>query len=149
LAPVGASLLDPVQFAKEAGDPPTFALGDSKWTLADGKMVSGTTYAALTANAPIPDLRGLFLRGKNNKRSDGRENPDGDLALGQFQNDQFQDHVHQFNRGGDGGSETTYALTGTRNTGDPRGETNYITSGQHGTETRPRSATVNYYIRIN
>ena len=121
------SLLDPVQFAKEAGDPPTFDLSQSKWTLADGKIVSGTTYAALSANSPIPDLRGLFLRGKNNKRGDGHENPEGELALGQFQDDKFQEHMHDFNRGGQGGTEKLYAAPADRNTGLDRGQTN-ITS---------------------
>jgi hypothetical protein len=150
--PVGSiipSLLNVSEFAKEAGDPSTFDLSASKWTLADGKSVPGTHYAELTGNAPLPDLRGVFLRGKNNGRTDGRGNSQ-ELNLGDFQDDQFQDHVHEYNRGGvtQGGSEL-YAMPGNTNGGVPRAPTNYIIQGKHGDETRPRNVTVNYYVRIN
>lgn len=42
----------------------------------------------------IPDLRGMFLRSKNNGRADGNQNPDGDLALGVVQQDAFKSHTH-------------------------------------------------------
>lgn len=48
--PVGtiiASLLQPSEFAKEVGDPETFDLKSSKWTLADSEPISGTRWAAL------------------------------------------------------------------------------------------------------
>lgn len=150
--PVGSiipSMLNVSEFAKEAGDPPTFDLGTSKWTLADGKSVSGTHYAELTGNAPLPDLRGVFLRGKNNGRQDNRGNPD-ELSLGDFQDDQFQDHVHEYNRGGNTRDGTElYAFPANTNGGIARAPTNYITQGKHGSETRPRNVTVNYYIRVN
>lgn len=50
--PVGtvvASLLTEVEFAKEVKDPDNFDLAKSKWTLADGKTVSGTKWASLRA----------------------------------------------------------------------------------------------------
>lgn len=151
--PVGSivpSLLAPGQFAKEAGDPPTFDLRQSKWTLADDKgRVPGTRYAELTGNAAIPDLRGLFLRGKNNGRSDGHQNPQGDLDLGQYQDDQFQDHTHEFNRSHVLSGSELYASAAGQNDGTPRAPTNYIIAGKHGEETRPRNASVNYFIRIN
>src|SRR5258706_15063259 len=34
-----------------------------KWILADGRDVTGTEYARKTGARPIPDLRGMFLRG--------------------------------------------------------------------------------------
>jgi hypothetical protein len=150
--PVGsivASLLPEDQFAKEVGDPPTFDLNKSKWTLANGKPVSGTRYAELTKNAPVADLRGVFLRGKNNGRADGRGNPQ-ELTLGDFQDDQLQDHVHEYNRGANTPSGTElYALPANTNAGTPRAPTNFIIQGKHGDETRPRNVTVNYYVRIN
>jgi hypothetical protein len=150
--PIGSivpSLLTPVQFAKEAGDPPTFDLIKSKWTLADDKgKVPGTRYAELTENSAIPDVRGTFLRGKNNGRRDGRENPEN-KELGEFQDDQFQDHVHEYNRGGGGVGANLFAAPATNNDNTPRAPTVTITEGKHGTETRPRNVTVNYYIRIN
>ena len=150
--PVGSiipSSLNPVEFAREAGDPSTFDLNKSKWTLADGKSVSGTHYAELSGNAPVPDLRGVFLRGKNNGRADGHGNPQ-ELNLGDFQDDQFQDHVHEINRGGNTANGTeVYAFPANTNSGIAREPTNYITQGKHGDETRPRNITVNYYVRIN
>jgi hypothetical protein len=150
--PVGsivASMLTESQFAQEVGDPPNFNLGTSKWTLADGKPVPGTRYAALRQNEPVPDLRGIFLRGKNHGRNDGKGNSQ-EANLGDFQDDQFEDHVHEINRGGTEGShDGEYALPAYHNTGVPREPTNYIVSGKHGNETRPRNVTVNYYIRIN
>lgn len=152
LIPVGSivpSLLEPAAFAKEAGDQPTFDLTKSRWTLADGKPVPGTRYAELTGNAPVPDLRGIFLRGKNNGRADGRQNPQ-ELNLGQYQDDQFQDHIHEYNRGGNTpNGQELYALPANTNGNIQRAPTNYIITGKHGDETRPRNVTVNYYIRIN
>lgn len=150
--PVGtiiSSVLDQTEFAKQAGDPATFDLITSKWTLADGKLVSGSHYAEVRANAPVPDLRGVFLRGKNNGRPDGRGNPQ-ELGLGEYQDDQFQDHVHQYNRGGNvqNGTEL-YAFPANANGGIERAPTNFIIQGKHGDETRPRNVTVNYYVRIN
>jgi hypothetical protein len=49
------------------------------WILADGRDVTGSKYATVTGNTTVPDMRGQFLRGKNNGRLDGEENPDGDL----------------------------------------------------------------------
>lgn len=45
------------------------------WILADGRSVTGSRYASLTGSASVPDLRGVVLRGKNNGRNDGKENP--------------------------------------------------------------------------
>lgn len=64
------------------------ALNGASWILADGRSVDGSSYAVMTGQTSVPDLRGMVLRGKNNGRSDGRENPSvvlkGDLTLGSF-----------------------------------------------------------------
>lgn len=64
------------------------------WVLADGRNVSGTRYHAITGLTTIPDLRGMFLRAKNNGRSDGNQNPDGDVAIGLYQADDNLSHDH-------------------------------------------------------
>ena len=77
-APLGAilhSILDEAAFQAEQG---------SGWILCDGRDVTGSRYETVTGNANIPDLRGRFLRGKNNGRVAGA-NPDGELNLGQEQ----------------------------------------------------------------
>lgn len=77
--PIGAfvqSMLTEAQFQ---------ALNGTSWILADGRSIAGTKYAEITGLTNAPDARGLVLRSKNNGRSDGNQNPDGDLALGALQ----------------------------------------------------------------
>jgi len=45
----------------------------------------------------IPDLRGIFLRSKNNGRADANQNPSGELILGAIQQDSFKEHNHTIN----------------------------------------------------
>jgi hypothetical protein len=155
--PVGSivpSMLRATEFFQVAGESGC-ELPNCKWTLADGKAVPKTRYATLTDNKPVPDLRGIFLRGKSNGRSDGKGNINDssgkveDLDLGGYQEDMLQDHIHDFNRGGQGKYDGDYSQWVTENAGQPREQTYSITSGKHGAETRPRSVTVNYFIRIN
>lgn len=90
IQPVGSiihSMLTEAQFQTEIGNvSPPFL-----WILADGRSVLGSTYNTVTGNANAPDLRGTFLRGKD----DGRGlNPDGDLTLGTYTADKFASHTH-------------------------------------------------------
>jgi hypothetical protein len=150
--PVGtivASLLQPSEFAKEVGDPETFDLEGSRWTLADGKSVSGTRWAALRGDAAVPNLCGVFLRGKNNrKRPDVKE-----VELGQFSLDTVGPHNHNvrfFDPSGvgpgasilwDGGKRFTVK----ENTDFVQG----IVTNDPLPETSPKNVTVNYFIKIN
>ena len=52
------------------------------WKLCNGQSCAGTAYNTLTGNATVPDFRARFLRGKNNGRSDGKEDPSGEHPLG-------------------------------------------------------------------
>jgi hypothetical protein len=152
--PIGsvvASLLTKEQFAEAAGDPPAFDVKKSKWKLADGSSVAGSRYSQIFQIAAFPDLRGLFLRAKNESRSDGKGNPDGEKGLGEFEMDQLQDHEHEFNRGS-AGDDSGYVMTGSKSTPASQANTNFIVANgavHHGAETRPRNATVNYYVRVN
>ena len=138
------SMLTEEQFIAENG---------AGWVLADGRDVTGSKYDTLILGGlggNIPDMRGQFLRGKNNGRLDGNENPDGDLALGTLQVDAFQGHEHnQIYTSGANGS------TSPGSSRDPiTGPTTGIVSdGINGTprvaeETRSRNITVNIFIKI-
>lgn len=84
------------------------AANGTNWVLADGRDVTGSVYASTTGGTNIPDLRGVVLRGKNNGRSDGFQNPVGDSTLGTYQGDQFLSHDHG---GGAHTHSTQYAIT--------------------------------------
>jgi hypothetical protein len=155
--PVGSivpSMLNENQFKAQVGDPSTFSSSSSKWTLADGRAISGSTYSTVTSQSTAPDLRGMFLRGLNAGRSDGNQDPDGgSRTIGNYQADQVKSHNH--NNGNydrlvisngvntaSGGLDPTPAPE--FNLWDSR---NILPAG--GAESRPRNIAVNYYIRIN
>lgn len=151
------------------------AINGTSWVLAAGQSVAGSVYATVTGNAAAPDLRGMTLRGKNNGRADGSQDPGGERNLGDFQNHAFQTHGHsatssdsghshrEFGRysGAVGGTYglTAFAAAGTPlvDSGDNTGNSNAnITttvnapnSGNTDTETRMRNVAVNYFIKIN
>ena len=125
------------------------------WILADGRDVSGSSYETLTGNPNVPDARGQFLRGKNNTRADGQENPDGDVALGLQQTDAMQGHSHGIGNKG----SSTGGTSGYRNSGTPFTQPNQFTSSVYGDagdgtprtglETAPKNVTMNCFIKIN
>ena len=122
------------------------ALRDSSWILMDGRSVVGSGYETITGNTNIPDARGLVLRGKNNGRSDGKENPDGDVALGTFQDHEIVSHSHQkilAPQPAGAGNGTPQSSAGSETL---RPTSNNATGGN---ETRMRNTTVNFFIKIN
>ncbi len=118
---------------------------------------------------PCPDARGVFLRCANYGRNNTIGNPGGDLAVGTYQNDEFQNHNHDLFIPGEcrkffisgprsacelkGGLQTTngfHAFFGDHgHSGVNRLELPKITSHKGGGETRPRCVIVNAYIKIN
>ena len=144
--PVGsiiASVLSPEKFAEAVGDPSTFDLLTSKWTLADDKgRVPGTKYAALTNNASIPDLRGVFLRGNAFGRFGIA------TTVGVYTPDKVGPHTHR----------VRFSPISIRNRDSEHnpgegalipGSSSHLTESNGGTETLPKNVVVNYYIRIN
>jgi hypothetical protein len=118
------------------------------WVLADGRSVAGSQYQVITGASTIPDLRGVFLRGRNDggsaagARNDGNQNPDGTLPLGTFQGDMFASHNH--------GSFAVSGLAGSYSyQAGPYPVNNTATTAAGGNETRPKNVTVNFFIRIN
>jgi hypothetical protein len=163
--PVGSvvpSLLAESQFQNEYGD---------GWVLADGRSVEGSRYETITGNKNLPDLRGMFIRGKNNERTDGEQNPAGDLLLGAYQsyatalpNKAFVTqsagaHNHStsiIRRGPEGSPASSMHIVPANRQIDPDIRWTTTTAGTHShtivggdAETRPRNVTVNFFIRIN
>lgn len=130
--PVGTivhSMLSTTQFASEYG---------ANWVLADGRSVTGSKYEQITGISSIPDMRGLFLRGKG-----ATFNPDGDLALGTFTDDKLRSHTHGAGAIDNGGTGIFQS-----GGGGSRNQT-LLTDATGGNETAPKSITVNIFIRIN
>jgi hypothetical protein len=148
--PVGmivSSMLTEVQFQ---------ILNGPAWILADGRNITGSVYQTVTGNSIVPDLRSMVLRGKNNGRVDGNENPDGDVSLGTFQNQGLGSHKHGSGIGSDGAHLDPYGFK----PGAPVGSFRYsgLTSGAKpmpwtetvgDNETRMRNISVNHFIKIN
>ncbi|UCF84712.1 MAG: hypothetical protein JSV50_03520, partial [Desulfobacteraceae bacterium] len=92
----------------------------------------------------LPDLRGLFLRGINKDRTDGREDPEGEREAGSYQEDELQTHNHRIGN--------TWADTDTKGYRYYMGHgafDNFLTHSTGGKKTRPKNAAVFWYIKVN
>jgi hypothetical protein len=127
----------------------------SGWILADGRSVVGTRYASLIGTS-VPDMRGQFLRGKNNNRTDENKNPDGEIALGVQTGDTMQGHWHaaiySSNRNVNETRDTRLSNTA-EDFIDLDSTRQPISDGVNGvprisSETRPKNVTVNIFIKI-
>ncbi len=120
-------------------------------------------YAAIgtawgTASTPashfkLPDLRGAFLRGTGSHGTSNMANG-SDFAgpsVGDFENDQMQGHVHQYQRVSSGGTDVTTSGTNTRANIliDSNSPSSDGTNGtpRTGDETRPFNAGILYCIK--
>lgn len=136
ILPVGTiihSMLTTTQFSAEYGD---------NWVLADGRSVAGTKYASVTGSSTIPDMRGTFLRCKDNGST---RNADGDLALGTYTDDKFETHTHTIISV----VGTSSGFIGHRYENVDSSQGNIPTNSTGGNETSPKSIIVNFFIRIN
>ena len=135
---VKQSILTEAQFSTEYGE---------GWVLMDGRDITGSDLATITGNTTLPDARGIFLRGKNNGRSDGSQNPDGDLAIGTTQADEVGGHDHPGVKHTPYGYDIYFSI-GNNQLGyaDNRDE---VTGTSGGNESRPTNITVNTFIKIN
>jgi hypothetical protein len=140
------------------------AVNGPGWILADGRNVAGSAWATLQGATTIPDARGQVLRGKNNGRSDGAQNPDGDSALGAYQSDTYASHKHgitlshEVNGGKDASGWPATDASGPvifHDEFQPSGassQTNGAGTPLHnsgGNETRMKNITVNHFIKVN
>jgi hypothetical protein len=167
--PVGTivySMLDQNTFQQQIG-------ADETWVLADGSDLAGqnTKYETVTHSSKLPNLLGVFVRGKNNARSDGFQNPDGELALGTLSRDRFAAHSHGGNTGtdspdhqhgfggypfgasygGDNGAQnlTVHPNGFYRTTDSTTTRHSHAINSEGGLDTAPKSVTLNPFIRIN
>lgn len=164
--PIGtivASVLDFHHFCLANNMEEDFA--KSSWLPCDGRNIPGESPYKSQGSSTTPDLRGVFLRGKNFMITDnsgagvpkeGQLSPDPQDA-GVFQDDAFQGHGHQrvlggqinANEAGSGGHKA-----GNTNWDKESGTiTEPVKLGSYGkvrvaTETRPNNVTVYYYIKV-
>ncbi len=152
--PVGtiiSSMLTYDQLCKQSGNEPAWHRLNF-WAPADGRNVQHSTYTAVTGNNFVPDLRGVFLRGKNQidatettPVSADRADPAGNRIAGSLQQDTLQKHSHDLmdqpivNRPGNfsfnNGTSYRGGIAATKESGDD--------------ETRPKNVAVYSYIKIN
>jgi microcystin-dependent protein len=159
LLPVGSvmhTMLTEAQWQTQMGNntPPYY------WVLADGRSVVGSLYNTITGLTNVPDLRSVFLRGKDNGRG---LNPNGELAVGTYTADKYGSHSHTITDPSHTHTTTaSYVNYGTgmgiqSNQGQQaqtRNTINSATTGitintSGGNETASKSVIVNIMIRIN
>lgn len=125
------------------------------WALLDGRNIAGKDLATLMGKTTLPDGRGMFLRGKQHSRNDGKGNPDGDLALGQIQDrrsnnlyqlqyDPYQANTSVISVPEDGSWSTFLTLASSGNNA-----ARPFRARNRGGESRPDNLTVNYFVKIH
>ena len=119
------------------------------WLMCDGSVIPDqtefTAIRELVGNN-TPDLRGMFLRGMNNGRTDGKQDPDGESrTLGGFQSDTFRKHSHNLFINANAGN--TWSIEHAGDYGGSSGSHLRITDYVGGSETRPKNVAVNYIIK--
>lgn len=139
------------------------SLHGASWVLMDGRSVAGSDLDTEFGVSTLPDARGVFLRGKNNGRSDGNQNPAGERAVGFLEGDQMQGHQHipstnsvnQAYQFASGSAQLyTYAWGSGASVNNAPNVGNPVTDAINGTprtglESRPKNITVNTFIKIN
>lgn len=138
-------------------EPSIFMKLNPGWILMDGgsSRISDSIYKKsilfLEYKIPLPDARGLFIRGMNEQRSKDTGDAAGDGSVGRYQNDTFKKHTHgvtysdlpfRFDASGMGIQSNSGAQTQTAKLKiqiSPTGEE----------ETRPRNIALFIYIKVN
>lgn len=142
------------------------------WSPADGRNCKGSKYASAVIPNNVPDLRGVFLRGRNifdeshtPGVSNSQKDPSGVRKAGSFQADELERHRHfQFTDGSRGllpGTNFGYPPAVALRKGqrpyhmvseESIREPNILPGGYAGSidgETRPKNIAVYRYIKIN
>jgi len=170
--PIGTivpSMLPPSRFAQIVGDsdPSVSDPRKSKWVLAEGQDVTASEYGKLLGGNRIyaPDLRGMFLRGMNENRNDGRQDPEQNRGAGDYQSDALREHGHSTSATGyrynvpdaqsDYPWDNKHKDLGYTSDGDadlvpaPVGPVIVNGSLKGAEETRPKNVAVFFYVKIN
>jgi len=158
-APVGtvvASFLSPEQFAGLTGEQLTDDPADRTWILADGREAAGSDYAKAANRKAVPDLRGMFIRGLNAGRADGKQDPGNVLKApaydrypGHYQADIVGRHGHDYAWYPEGEGMSRLPSTWYGKATEPKTDVFNPIIESRGVETRPRNVAVYYYIKIN
>ena len=109
-------------------------------------------YEKLLRVRNVPDLRGLFLRGLNAERADGKEGPDASMRIGgDYQQDMVGKHGHPLSpRIAILGERAAYGGLKESAVGADAANGTAVSAGDSpGVETRPRNSGVYWYMRIN
>jgi len=142
---VKTSMLTETEFQTASGDP--------TWVLADGRdldlipATADSLWKSLKGTPIIPDMRGMFLRGKNYARGDAYANPAGDQAISTQNQDHNKAHTHTYTYSPVTSHADLNFYSGTRDT-DTTATSGPDSSGA-GPESRPKNIIVNYFIKIN
>ena len=117
----------------------------SRTTYADLFAAIGTTWGAGNGSSTfnVPDLRGEFVRGWDNGRG-----IDTDRTFASFQDHQLQSHSHteSYNVASSGQDQAGSGSGDNDNVGSKQTDTSG-TTGNFGTETRPRNIAMMYVIK--
>ncbi len=147
LGDVKYSVLSEAQFQRVNGAGWVLMAGQAKTALSIGATEpSAFDYLTTTDNTSLdflPDGRGIFLRGKNNLRADGAQNPDGEKLIGAYQADELKSHSHTY-------SSPDYSVwwrggSSDAGSGAPYGK---MSGAAGGNETRSKNITVNTFVKI-
>lgn len=134
--------------------------GSATWVLADGRDVTGSTYASLKSPTLI-DLRGKFVRGKNNGGSGAGFNPDGNVATGTYQASANLAHNHSGSKATLWLTQIFSPITFPENSISNLDIHHNVPAVEHGdiidffiatdgiSESRPINVTLNAFVRIN
>lgn len=156
LCPAGTvkkSMLTVDQFIAEQGPGWILADGSSTYTDENGDEhpISESAYGVLTGETAVPDIRGVFTRMKDNGRGEFT-----DLALGTSTTDQLKSHTHTFTWDqtnmiyvdvlGDGLANDD---GDTKKSPLPNNSLAYTIGSTGIAESRPKSITLNFFIKIN
>ena len=121
---------------------------DGIWVLADGRA-STMEYFQATGEDKVPDLRGMFLRGLNVGRADGKEDPDGaSRVAGSYQTDSLKRHSHITMRPQDDAWLGDITNGDVNFSGAPYGCALIGTELTGGEETRSRNSAVFWYVKV-
>jgi hypothetical protein len=143
LGEVRMSILTETEFRRIYGE---------EWVLMNGQTIQGSDLALQFPEVTaLPDARGVFLRGYNNDRPVSQGNPDG-TQLGVAQNDEVGGHDHTIHRSkGDPnpGCSRIQTVAGGSSTANSECASDILRIARNsGNETRPKSVTVNIFIKI-
>jgi hypothetical protein len=116
------------------------------WVLYDGRDITNSKLADYISASVLEDARGLFLRAKDYGVG---KNPDGDLALGVEQVDDFKSHNHTIRRQNNFNSAINTFSVEKMVTSFSYLSTSTGIENAGGDETRPKNLTVNIFIKIN